>query len=119
CYVVYKMLPNNTDFTIFKAAGYQGFNFAFIGDVAHYHTPLDSWANASAGTIQHQGDNALRAVLALANSTDLGSAAQDSVFFDVFARAVMVWPISFVLPAALVALTLLLADAVLTSRKGQ
>jgi len=119
CYVVYKMLPNNTDFTIFKAAGYQGFNFAFIGDVAHYHTPLDSWANASAGTIQHQGDNALRAVLALADSTDLGSAAQDSVFFDVFARAVMVWPVAFVLPAALVALMLLLAEAVVLSRKDQ
>jgi hypothetical protein len=119
CYVVYKMLPNNTDFTVFKAAGYQGFNFAFIGDVAHYHTPLDSWANASAVTIQHQGDNALSAVLALANSTDLASAAQDSVFFDVFARGVMVWPIAFVLPAALVALMLLLAEAVLLSRKGQ
>jgi len=73
-------VPNNTDFTVFKAAGYQGFNFAFIGDVAYYHTPLDNWANASAGTIQHQGDNALSAVLALANSTDLHPAAQDSVF---------------------------------------
>jgi hypothetical protein len=118
CYVVYKMLPNNTDFTVFKAASYQGFNFAFIGDVAHYHTPLDSWANASASTIQHQGDNALSAVLALANSTELAWAAQDSVFFDVFARGVMIWPIAFVLPAALVALMLLLAEAVLLSRQG-
>ena len=119
CYVVYKMLPNNTDFTVFKAASYQGFNFAFIGDVAHYHTPLDNWANASAGTIQHQGENALSAVLALANSTDLQPAAQDSVFFDVFARGVMVWPIAFVLPAALVALMLLLTEAVLLSVKGR
>src|SRR6185437_7213057 len=37
-YAVYKLLPNDTDFTVFKRAGYQGFNFAFIGDVAHYHT---------------------------------------------------------------------------------
>ena len=43
CYVVYKTLPNNTDFTVFKAASYQGFNYAFIGDVAHYHTPLDNF----------------------------------------------------------------------------
>jgi hypothetical protein len=118
CYVVYKMLPNNTDFTVFKAASYQGFNFAFIGDVGHYHTPLDSWANASAGTIQHQGDNALSAVLALANSTDLAWTAQDSVFFDVFARGVAIWPIAFVFPAALAALMLLLAEAVLLSRRG-
>jgi hypothetical protein len=118
CYVVYKMLPNNTDFTVFKAASYQGFNFAFIGDVAHYHTPLDSFAQASASTIQHQGDNALSAVLALANSTELHPPIKDSVFFDVLARGVVVWPIAWVLPAALAASLLLLAEAVFLSRRG-
>src|SRR6202042_2836178 len=58
-YVIYKLLPNNTDFTIFKAASYQGFNLAFVGDVAYYHTPLDSYENASPSTMQHQGANAL------------------------------------------------------------
>jgi hypothetical protein len=118
CYVVYKLLPNNTDFTVFKAASYQGFNFAFIGDVAHYHTPLDSFAHASASTIQHQGDNALGAVLALANSTQLRPPLEDSVFFDVLARGVVVWPIGFVLPAALAASLLLLAEAVFLFRRG-
>jgi hypothetical protein len=118
CYVIYKSLPNNTDFTVFKAASYQGFNLAFIGDVGHYHTPLDSWANASASTIQHQGDNATSALLALANSAGLHPPEKDSVFFDVFARSIVVWPTAFVLPAALVALTLLLAEAVLLFRKG-
>ena len=115
CYVVYKTLPNNTDFTVFKQASYQGFNFAFIGDVAHYHTPLDNWANASAGTIQHQGDNALSAVLALADSAEVRPPAQDSVFFDVLARGVIVWPTALILPAALGALMLLLVEAVLLS----
>ena len=119
CYVVYKMLPNNTDFTVFKAASYQGFNFAFIGDVGHYHTPLDSWTNASPSTIQHQGDNALGAVLALANSADLSPVVADSVFFDVLARGVVVWPIAFVLPAALAALMILLAEAVVLFRSGR
>jgi Peptidase family M28 len=118
CYVVYKMLPNNTDFTVFKAAGYQGFNFAFIGDVAHYHTPLDSFAYASASTIQHQGDNALSAVLALADSTELHPPAKDSVFFDILARGVVVWPIAFVLPAALAALLILLAETAFLFRRG-
>ena len=104
CYVVYKTLPNNTDFTVFKEASYQGFNLAFIGDVARYHTPLDSWENSSASTLQHQGNNALSAVLALANSAEVRPPAAESVFFDVFARAVIVWPVKFVLPAALVAL---------------
>ena len=34
-YTVYKRLPNDTDFSVFKAAGYQGLNFAIIGDVTH------------------------------------------------------------------------------------
>jgi hypothetical protein len=118
CYVIYKTLPNNTDFTIFKAASYQGFNLAFIGDVAYYHTPLDSFENASPTTMQHQGANALSALLALANASDLAPPVADSLFFDVLARWVLVWPIGFVLPAALAALALLLAAAVLLIRKG-
>lgn len=117
-YVVYKLLPNDTDFTVFKAAGYQGFNFAFIGDVSHYHTPLDNWANADLGSIQHQGDNALGALLALAKSSDLQAPATESVFFDVFARAIVVWPANFTLPAALVLLAVLLAQAALLARCG-
>ena len=119
CYVVYKMLPNNTDFTVFKAAGYQGFNFAFIGDVARYHTPLDNWENASASTMQHQGANALSALLALAASSDLTPPASDSLFFDVLARAVLVWPSAAVLPVALTALAILFAGAVLLKRSGR
>jgi hypothetical protein len=118
CYVIYKTLPNNTDFTIFKAASYQGFNLAFIGDVAYYHTPLDSFANASTSTMQHQGANALGGLLALANATDISPPAADSLFFDVLARWVLVWPIGFVLPASLVALALLAAAAVLLIRRG-
>jgi hypothetical protein len=118
CYVIYKTLPNNTDFTIFKAASYQGFNLAFIGDVAYYHTPLDSFENTSPATMQHQGANALSALLALANASDLTPPAADALFFDVLARTVIVWPVGFVLPAALVALALLFAAAVLLIRKG-
>jgi Peptidase family M28 len=118
CYVVYKTLPNNTDFTVFKEASYQGFNLAFIGDVARYHTPLDSWENSSASTLQHLGNNALSAVLALANSAEVRPPAAESVFFDVFARAVVVWPVKFVLPAALVALAALLLEAAVLFRGG-
>jgi len=118
-YLVYKTLPNNTDFTVFKTASYQGFNFAFVGDVADYHTPLDDLAHTSASTLQHQGDNALSAVLALADSADVRPPAQDSVFFDVFARGVVVWPTTWVLPAALLAWLLLMAEAIILIRRGQ
>ncbi|HWG68623.1 MAG TPA: M20/M25/M40 family metallo-hydrolase [Steroidobacteraceae bacterium] len=115
-YVVYKLLQNDTDFSIFKAAGYQGFNFAFIGNVGRYHTPLDVAANASAASIQHQGDNALAALLGLANAGDLRTPAAESVFFDVFGRVLISWPAQWTLPAALVVLILLLAEGVVLLR---
>jgi hypothetical protein len=117
-YVVYKALPNDTDFTVFKAASYQGFNLAFIGDVAHYHTPLDNFANASPSSLQHQGDNALSALLALQNYPDLHPPAGESLFFDVFARDIVVLPARMALPAALAALLLLLVEAMLLRRGG-
>jgi Peptidase family M28 len=116
-YVVYKSLPNDTDFTVFKAASYQGFNFAFIGDVAHYHTPLDSYANASLSSIQHQGDNALSALEALANTEDLHPPVAESVYFDAFARAVVAWPARLAFPAALTALGCLLAESIVLFRR--
>jgi hypothetical protein len=117
-YVVYKQLPNDTDFTVFKTAAYQGFNFAFIGDVGRYHTPLDSAASVSASSIQHQGDNALAAVSALANSPALRPPMAESVFFDGFARTLISWPAAFTLPAALLSLALVLAEAVILLRRG-
>lgn len=117
-YVVYKLLENDTDFTVFKTAAYQGFNFAFIGDVGRYHTPLDTVANADASSIQQQGDNALAALWALANSPTLQPRIAESVFFDVFARTLVVWPSEFTLCAALLALALLLIEAAVLLRGG-
>jgi hypothetical protein len=117
-YVVYKQLPNDTDFTVFKAAAYQGFNFAFIGDVGRYHTPLDNVANASLSSIQHQGDNALATLSALANSPTLNPPIAESVFFDGFARGLIAWPASLTLPAALLSLLLLLAETAILLRLG-
>ena len=115
-YVVYRLLPNDTDFTVFKAAGYQGFNFAYIGNVGRYHTPLDNTANADASSIQHQGDNALAALFALANAPTLDPSAGESVFFDGFSRTLIAWPATFTLPAALLALILVLAECAVLLR---
>ncbi|MGC1831300.1 MAG: M28 family peptidase [Candidatus Acidiferrales bacterium] len=108
-YSVYKRLPNDTDFSIFKLPGWQGLNFAFIGGVAEYHTPLDNLANVSAASVQHQGENALAAMLALANADIANPRGGEAVYFDIFERAMVVWRAKRGLEAALgVALMLLL-----------
>lgn len=55
-YSVYKMLPNDTDLTVFRKQGdVNGFNFAFIDDHFDYHTANDTWENLDLNTLQHQG----------------------------------------------------------------
>jgi hypothetical protein len=56
---IYKYLPNDTDMTPFLAAGITGYNFAFIGNAAQYHTPLDRRENIDPRTLQQHGDNLL------------------------------------------------------------
>jgi Peptidase family M28 len=107
-YTVYKTMPNDTDFTVFKAAGYQGLNFAYVNGVAHYHTPLDNMQNASPASLQHQGDNALPAVVALANSPQLDDpASTEAVYSDIFGHWVARWPANRTWPAAAIILLLI------------
>ena len=111
-YTAYKQLPNDTDFTVFKAAGYQGLNFANIGDEVHYHTPLDNLDNADPGTLQHHGDNALPAVLALANSDLAHLPQKEAVFFDVFESGMIWWSATWTRAMALAAAFLMVFQIV-------
>jgi Peptidase family M28 len=106
-YSVYKALPNDTDFTVFKAAGYEGLNFAFIGDEVHYHTPLDNSANVTPASLQHQGENALPAVVAFANGDLSNIPRRGAVFFDLIGRATIHWQARRSLLFALLAALLL------------
>ncbi|HEV2340403.1 MAG TPA: M20/M25/M40 family metallo-hydrolase [Candidatus Acidoferrales bacterium] len=111
-YTVYKLLPNDTDFTVFKrpGVGYQGFNFAFIGDVAHYHTPLDNVADTDVRSIQHQGQSALAALRALANSNLNHPRDAEAVFFDLFGWKTIWWPAGWTIWFAGIAFILLVIE---------
>lgn len=91
-YTVYKLLPNDTDFTIFKNAGYQGLNLAFIGRVSLYHTPLDNSANVSVASLQDQGSAGLASIVALANADFPRGPYADAVYFDLFGGKILRWP---------------------------
>jgi hypothetical protein len=118
-YTVYKSLPNDTDFTVFKHAGYQGLNFAFIDGVAHYHTPLDNVANASAASIQNEGEDGLEAVHALANSDLNFGTPSEAVYSDVFGWKMIWWPARWTVGFALLAIVLLLFEIGMLARRRQ
>src|SRR5690606_14608498 len=59
-YSIYKMLPNDTDSTVFREDGdIDGFFFAFIDDHYDYHTANDTFENLDRNTLQHQGSYAM------------------------------------------------------------
>jgi hypothetical protein len=109
-YTAYRHFPNDTDFTVFKAAGYQGLNFANIRDVVHYHTPLDNIGNADPATLQHHGDNALSSVQGFANADISSPSKSEAVYFDLLGSWTVRWPATRALAIALSAAFLLLLE---------
>ncbi|GAB3531002.1 M20/M25/M40 family metallo-hydrolase [Pontibacter brevis] len=81
-YEIYSRMPNNTDFTIFKDAGYTGLNSAFISGFVHYHKTTDSPENLSRRSLQHHGSNLLALVQHFGHTSLTDTKAPDSVFFN-------------------------------------
>ena len=84
-YSVYKMLPNDTDLTVFREAGkIQGFNFAFIDSHYDYHTAQDKFDHLDPKTLAHQGSYLFPLLNHLANAdlSDLAS-EEDDIYFTV------------------------------------
>lgn len=81
-YEVYRVLPNSTDFTVFRDAGYSGLNSAYIDGFVHYHKLTDSPQNLDLGTLQHHGSNLLALTSYLGNQSLVQTKAPDKVFFN-------------------------------------
>lgn len=108
---VYRLMPNDTDLTEFRHRRIPGLNFAFVGEPTHYHTPLDSFANASPASLQHHGDNGLAAVRGLAGADLSSPPPGDAVFFDLLGLGVVRWPVGWTLGLAVLGLVLVLLAA--------
>ena len=114
---IYKILPNDTDLTPFLRAGITGFNFAFIGNAAHYHTPLDRRENIDPRSLQQHGDNLLGLAGTLSR-TDLDSlGGSNAIYLDVLGRWLPRLPASWALPLSLTAFLLIALAGFLTPRE--
>jgi hypothetical protein len=102
-YTIYKLLPNDTDVTVFKRAGLAAINFGAIRGVNWYHTPFDDLAHVSPRTLQHHGDNALATLRALADA-DPDTRTPDATYFDVLGFFLVWWPQEWTVWIAVVSL---------------
>lgn len=83
-YSIYKMLPNDTDLTVFREdADIEGFNFAFIDDHFDYHTVRDNYERLDRNTLAHQGSY-LMPLLSHFSKADLDQmkSLNDYVYFN-------------------------------------
>lgn len=116
---IYKFLPNDTDFTVFKQAGLNGLNFAYIGGLDSYHTSLDNLANLDERSLQHHGMYALDLARRFANADLNGPISRsDAVYFDLFGRTLIHYSRTTALVLATLAVLLTLGAIGLGLRRG-
>lgn len=104
-YSIYKMLPNDTDSTVFREDGdIDSFFFAFIDDHFDYHTVNDNYENLDRNTLQHQGSYLLPLLthFASADLTNLKSEV-DYVYVNLPLVKFISYPFSWILPMFLLA----------------
>lgn len=112
-YSVYKMLPNDTDLTVFREDGdIEGFNFAFIDDHFDYHTALDTYERLDRNSLAHQGSY-LMPLLRYGSTADLSDlkTLDDYVYFNLPFLRLVSYPFAWIWPllgVAVLAFVLLL-----------
>src|SRR5215216_3630666 len=99
---IYALMPNDTDLTVFKEAGFAGLNFAYIIGLNHYHTPLDNLTNIDHRSVQHQGSTALALTRQFGNLNLNTGAHENEVYFDVLNSAIISYSEQWVVPLAVV-----------------
>ncbi len=137
---VYRLMPNATDFTVFRfqpgdlpehierdlpklAVNLPGLNFAFVGGYEHYHQPGDVPANLSRATLLHGVAQTVGLGRAIANA-DLSRIRSDTdaTFFDVLSLGVVrygqPWRWAVLAGMGTIGLAGLIAGARRTGRRG-
>jgi hypothetical protein len=90
--VLARILPNDTDLTVFKAAGADGLGFAYADGLEDYHRVTDAPDNIDAGSLQHHGSYALSLARALSREQGAAPPRGELVYFDVLRRWLVSYP---------------------------
>jgi hypothetical protein len=103
---IYRTLPNDTDLSELSLLGVPALNFAFADGVQRYHTGNDDFAHLDPRSLQHHGTQMLAVTRKVANEDLPRPKTGDAVFFDLPLLGLVVYPIGFAIPLAVVALVL-------------
>ena len=87
-----RLIPNDTDVTVYKERGWLTLNFAMVGNETRYHSPGDDVAGLDPRSLQHMGDQALATATEL--SGGVPRARGNRIFFDVAGRSLIQMPMA-------------------------
>ncbi|WP_374579331.1 M20/M25/M40 family metallo-hydrolase [Phenylobacterium sp.] len=88
---LYEQMPNDTDFSVSKAAGVPGLNYAFIGAQYDYHAPTSTPANLDKGSLQHIGQEVLAATRQAAFAPTLPANGPNLVYANVYGGKIIAY----------------------------
>lgn len=108
-YEIYKLMPNNTDFTVLKTGEKEGFNFASIMGYETYHNSNDNAENLNQRTLQHSGNYALSLVKHFGNLHLNNIESGGSVYFTIAKSVFVEYSSSLAIPFSILALILFIA----------
>ncbi len=99
-YSIYKLMPNDTDLTIFRKQGkINGLNFAFIDDHYDYHTANDTWERLDLNTLKHQGSYLMTLLPHFATiPLDNFESSEDLIYFNMPFLKIISYPFSWSFP---------------------
>jgi hypothetical protein len=116
---IYRRLPNDTDLTPFLKADTPGVNFAFLGNLAQYHTPLDRRENIDLRSLQQHGENALAMVEGLRGADPASLKSGDAIYLDILGWWLPRLPMSWALPLSVLCLLMIALAGLLGRHTGR
>lgn len=120
-YSIYKMLPNDTDLTVFREdADIEGFNFAFIDDHYDYHTALDNLERLDRNSLAHQASYLMPLLHHFSNAdlTNLKS-LDDYIYFNVPFFRLVSYPFEWIWPMFILAVLVFIGLIVVGFKKKE
>src|SRR5215212_9758651 len=111
-----QLLTGDTDFSVFRNAGFAGMNFAFMEGSARYHTPEDSPDNLDHASLQDIGSTVLAATRHFADQ-DLGAPRSGSVTYFTVLGEVVYYPQFLAVPLAVLAAVAFVATLLYARRR--
>jgi len=108
---LYRLIPNSTDVAVLNERPWTILNFAIIGNETRYHSAGDTLASLDRRSLQHTGEQALGAALAVAASDAPPAGSGERLYTDLAGRMLIDMPMTFGLVLLGLILLFLLVEA--------